>query len=128
MPIIKTLINDNNLEILITTITLSSSKIVEENIGNNEIIHHRFFPVDTVCLIRKFLSLWKPNAIFLVDSEIWPNLISQAKKKNISLAIINARITKKSFDKWRLVPSRKGYFGKIDICLVSLFNENVLQN
>ena len=119
LPIIKTLINDNNLEILITTITLSSSKIVEENIGNNEIIHHRFFP-DTACLIRKFLSLWKPNAIFLVDSEIWPNLISQAKKKNISLAIINARITKKSFDKWRLVPSfARDIFGKIDICLVS---------
>ena len=41
---------------------------------------------------------------FLVDSEIWPNLILQAKKKNILLGIINARITSKTFHRWAKIP------------------------
>ena len=32
-------------------------------------VTHRFFPVDVKFIIRKFLKLWKPNLIFLVDSE-----------------------------------------------------------
>ena len=51
---------------------------------------------------RQFLSLWKPDNIFLVDSEIWPNLILNAKKFNIPIALINARLarilTNKDYD------------------------------
>ena len=47
---------------------------------------------------------WKPDAIFLVDSEIWPNLILMQKKKKIPIALINARITKKTFKRWMFFP------------------------
>ena len=45
---------------------------------------------------------------FLVDSEIWPNLILQAKNKNIPLGLINARITQKTFKRWMIlkIPQR----------------------
>ena len=53
-------------------------------------------------------------------SEIWPNLIFQAKRLKIPLAIINARLTKRSFERWMMVPkSAKLIFSKFNLCLVS---------
>ena len=41
-------------------------------------------PFDVNYLIDNFLNGWKPDKIFLVDSEIWPNLILKAKEKKIT--------------------------------------------
>ena len=83
IPIIKELDNNNNLEFLITTVTLSSSNLAALEFKNFQNIYHRFLPIDVLFLIKKFLNEWSPYAVFFVDSEIWPNLLFQAKKKNI---------------------------------------------
>lgn len=119
LPILDRL-NDKNIEFLITTVTLSSSKILQEKIKNFKNIKHRFFPLDINFLIKKFIALWKPNAIFLVDSEIWPNLIIEANSKNIPLALLNARITSKTFKRWMTFPkTAKKIFQSFDLCLSS---------
>ncbi len=118
-PIIKKL-NKKNTEFLITTVTLSSSKIASEELKTYNNIHHRFFPLDVHFLIRRFLNSWKPNAIFLVDSEIWPNLIIEANLKNIPMALINARITEKTFKKWSFFfKTAKKIFGFFKMSLTS---------
>ena len=121
LPIINELNkNNNNLEFLITTVTLTSGNLAEEEFKNHDNIHHRFFPIDVSYLIKKFLSLWKPTAIFLVDSEIWPNLILNINKNKIPLALLNARITNKTFKKWILFPNTaKNIFSLFDLCLTS---------
>ena len=120
LPIIKELNKNKNLEFLITTVTLSSSNLAEKEIRKFNNIHHRFFPLDVEFLISKFLLLWKPNAIFLVDSEIWPNLIFNAKKNKIPLALINARITSKTFKRWiKFIDTAKRIFNLFDLCLTS---------
>ena len=120
-PIIKLLNKDReNLEFLITTITLSSANLATEEIKNFENIYHRFFPVDSEFLIKKFIAAWKPDVLFLVDSEIWPNLILTAKKNKIKISIINARITKKTFKRWMMIPkTAKSIFSSFDLCLSS---------
>ena len=111
-------LNNTNLDFLITTITLSSSKIAKIELKNFKNVHHRFFPLDVDFLMNKFLLFWKPNAIFFVDSEIWPNLICKASKKKIPLALINARLTAKTFKRWMLFPkTAKKIFGLFDLCL-----------
>jgi len=120
LPIIKELNKNKNLEFLITTVTLSSSDLAEKKIKKFNNIHHRFFPLDVEFLISKFLLLWRPNAIFLVDSEIWPNLIFNAKKNKIPLALINARITSKTFKRWiKFIDTAKRIFNLFDLCLTS---------
>ena len=122
MPIIEELNNNNNdnLEFLITTTTVSSSNLANDEIKKFHNIHHRYFPFDVEFLISNFLSLWKPNVIFLVDSEIWPNLILQAKKNKIPLAIINARITSKTYKRWMKFPNTaRKIFSLFDLCLTS---------
>tara|TARA_B100000963_G_C22626403_1_gene672592 strand:+ start:1973 stop:3178 length:1206 start_codon:yes stop_codon:yes gene_type:complete len=121
IPIIKELDNNNkNLEFLITTVTLSSSNLANSEFKNFQNIYHRFLPIDVLFLIKKFLNEWSPHAIFFVDSEIWPNLLFQAKKKNILISLINARITSRTFNRWKKIPrTSKKIFSLFNLCLTS---------
>ena len=84
--------------ILITTSTLSASKIVEK-IKFQKVVH-QFFPIDHIFFSKKFLNFWKPNLAIFIESEIWPSMFKNLKKRNIPLILLNARITSKSFNRW----------------------------
>ena len=120
-PIIKKLNNEKkNLEFLITTVTLSSGNIVEKKYVNYKNIKHRYFPLDVNFLVKSFLNKWKPNLVIFIDSEIWPNLIFEIKKRKTPIALINGRITKKTFNKWMLISKfAKQIFNSFDLCLAS---------
>ena len=120
-PLIKKLNNENNnLEFLITTVTLSSGNIVEKKIFEYENINHRYFPLDVNFLVKSFLNKWKPNLVIFIDSEIWPNLIFEIKKRKTPIALINGRITKKTFNKWMLISKfAKKVFNNFDLCLAA---------
>ena len=121
LPIINELNSLNkNLKFLITTTTLSSGNLAKIELKKFKNVFHRYFPLDTKFLIEKFLSSWKPDNIFLVDSEIWPNLIMNAKKNKIPIALINARLTSKSFKKWMFFKkTAKKIFGVFDLFICS---------
>ncbi len=120
IPIIKQLnIQNENLKYLITTTTLSSGNLANQEFNNVDNVFHRYLPIDVPFLIEKFISKWKPDRIFLIDSEIWPNLLLKTKSHNIPVALINARLTAKSYNKWMKFPSiAKKIFGifKLFIC------------
>ena len=120
-PLIKKLNNENkNLEFLITTVTLSSGNIVKKKYVNHKNIKHRYFPLDVNFLVKSFLNKWKPNLVIFIDSEIWPNLIFEIKKRKIPIALLNGRITKKTFNKWMLISKfAKQIFNSFDLCLAS---------
>ena len=121
LPLVSSFIKDQKInKILITSITLSSGKILEKKFDQNPKVIHQFLPLDVTVLTNKFLEHWKPNLCIFIDSEIWPNLILNISKKKIPLLLINARITKKSFAKWKLVINfAKKIFEKFDLCIVS---------
>ena len=101
IPIINELKkNNDNFEFLITTVTLSSGNLIKKKFQDCNNIHHRYFPLDVGFLIENFIKMWKPNIVFFVDSEIWPNLIMNLHKNGIPFSVINARITKKTFERW----------------------------
>tara|TARA_B100000989_G_C19524600_1_gene466060 strand:- start:1309 stop:2589 length:1281 start_codon:yes stop_codon:yes gene_type:complete len=121
VPIIENILSNNkNFEILVTTTTLSSGNLASIEFKKFDKVYHRYFPFDVDFLVKKFLKLWKPNFIFLVDSEIWPNLILVAKKNKIPLALINARLTSKTFQRWMKFPkTAKKIFNAFELCLTS---------
>ncbi len=106
-------------QILVTTSTLSSSKIFTKFKFKKTI--HQFFPVDTNYHSKKFLDYWKPNFVIFIDSEIWPNMITNLKEKSICHILLNARITLKSFKRWKAL----GIFSKN---LFKSFNYTYPQN
>ena len=99
LPIINEFEKNKSIDkILITTSTLSASKIVEK-IKFQKVVH-QFFPIDHIFFSKKFLNFWKPNLAIFIESEIWPSMFKNLKKKNIPLILLNARITSKSFNRW----------------------------
>ena len=121
LPLIESCIEEKKIDkILLTSITLSSGNILKKRFNQNGKVIHQFLPLDISVWTNKFLDHWKPNLSIFIDSEIWPNLISQISKKKIPLLLINARITKKSFDRWKLIISfAKKIFEKFDLCIAS---------
>jgi len=121
LPLIDSCIKEKKInKILITSITLSSGKILEKRFSQNQKVTHQFLPLDVAVLTNKFLDHWKPNLCIFIDSEIWPNLILNISKKEIPLLLINARITEKSFTRWKLnINFAKKIFEKFDLCLTS---------
>ena len=121
LPLIESCMEKKKInKILLTSITLSSGKILKKRFNQNAKVIHQFLPLDISVWTSKFLEHWKPNLSIFIDSEIWPNLISQISEKKIPLLLINARITKKSFKRWKLIISfAKKIFEKFDLCIVS---------
>ena len=119
IPIIEKLEHDKKVKkILITSNTLSSSKIISQYKFKKTL--HQFFPIDTNFLSQKFLNFWKPSVAFFIDSEIWPNMFYNLEKKKIPIVLLNGRITKKTFKNWSLVPSfSRNIFSKFELCLSS---------
>ena len=67
-----------NYNILVTTNTKLSAYYVKKEFSNR--VKHQFLPVDFNYSTKKFLNFWKPSIGIFVESEIWPNLITNAKK------------------------------------------------
>ena len=102
IPIIKRYDKDKSInKILITSSTLSSSKILTKIKFKKTV--HQFYPIDHFFFSNKFLNYWKPNAAIFIESEIWPSMFRFIKNKGIPLILLNARITKKTFKKWRKI-------------------------
>jgi len=121
LPLIEACIEEKKIDkILLTSITVSSGRILEKKYSQNKKVVHQFLPLDIPVLTRKFLEHWKPNLSIFIDSEIWPNLILLANEKKIPLLLVNARITKKSFNRWRLIINfARKIFSKFSLCIAS---------
>ena len=93
-------------QILITTSTLSSSRIFEKYRFKKA--SHQFYPLDNIHIINNFLNYWRPSSVVFVESEIWPTMISELKDRKIKTVLINARMSQKSFKRWYSIK----FFGK----------------
>ena len=99
VPLIKNYEKNNAVnQILVTSSTLSSSKVLKKFKFKKTI--HQFYPIDHFIFVNSFLNYWKPNIAIFVESEIWPCMFQNLKKKKIPLILLNARITKKTFNRW----------------------------
>ena len=111
--------NEKN-KFLVTTVTLSSYNELKKKYGNNKRVYHQFLPYDLNFLINNFFKNWRPDIVSFVDSEIWPNFISRISKEKIPFILLNARITKKSFLRWRLFKNFSNeIFKSFSLCLSS---------
>ncbi len=120
-PLVSKLIKDNeNIFILLTSTTLSSSELIKKKKFNKNNIRHHFFPLDVQFLVKKFINYWKPELVIFVDSEVWPNYLLEISQRKIPLILLNGRITMKTFKRWKFV-SRLSLklFGLYDLCLSS---------
>ena len=98
IPLIQKLIKDDSeVNILITSTTMTSAQIFEKKPLRQVI--HQMAPHDTFFVSRRFLTHWKPDLAIRVESEIWPRILLELKKNETPNFLFNARFSKKTLFK-----------------------------
>jgi 3-deoxy-D-manno-octulosonic-acid transferase len=104
LPLIDALLAARpKLNILLTTFTVTSARLAAARLPDRAV--HQYLPLDAPALVARFLAHWKPDVGVFTESEIWPNLVLAAAERDVPLVIVNARMSKESFRKWRKRPS-----------------------
>jgi 3-deoxy-D-manno-octulosonic-acid transferase len=84
---------------LLTTGTVTSARLAADRLDPQDI--HQYIPLDSPTFVRRFLDHWKPDLAIFTESEIWPNLILESSARGVPLALVNARLSKTSYRRWR---------------------------
>lgn len=91
-----------DLNVLVTSGTLTSAQLLAQRLPAGVI--HQFAPVDAPGAVAAFLDHWRPSLAVFVESELWPNLILESRRRGVKLVLASARITEKTVDGWRRFP------------------------
>jgi 3-deoxy-D-manno-octulosonic-acid transferase len=80
--------------ILVTCNTPTGTEQIKRSFGTS--VQHVYLPMDLPHAVNRFLSRVKPVLLCIVETELWPNLISQSRAKGIDVVVVNARLSEKS--------------------------------
>jgi 3-deoxy-D-manno-octulosonic-acid transferase len=106
-----------SIEILVTTGTMTSAKLMAERLPSGAV--HHYLPVDLSSAVWRFLYHWRPDLVIWTESEIWPNLLAALARRRIPRALVNGRMSVDSHQKWtRMKPVIAKLLGGFDLCLM----------
>lgn len=84
--------------VLVTSGTTTSAALLAKRLPAGAI--HQYVPVDAPGAARRFIARWKPDLAVFVESELWPNLLMEAKAAGTRLALVSAKLSDRSFTRW----------------------------
>lgn len=100
IPLVEAIL-DKGLSVLITTMTPTGSERVQKYFGIR--VGHQYLPYDLPGVTRRFFKQLKPRVGLIMETELWPNLIYQARAANIPLLLANARLSDGSMKKYQWI-------------------------
>lgn len=104
------------ISVLMTSGTVSSAEILVDRLPDGVI--HQYIPVDRMFWVKRFLDHWRPDLALWVESEFWPGVLSEVRKRNIPALLMNARISAKSWRGWRRAPWMiRRILATFDLCM-----------
>ena len=102
--------------VLVTTGTVTSARLLASRLPPWAL--HQYVPLDAGAYMRRFLAAWKPEMLVLTESELWPNMLLEARRADVGVALVNARVSARSFSRWTYAKGAIGaLLGCIDVCL-----------
>lgn len=112
LPLMKAITEQYpKLNLLLTTGTVTSAQMMKTRLPDR--CYHQYIPIDRYFAVRRFLKFWQPDLALWVESEIWPNLLSETQKY-CPMVLVNGRLSPRSLQKWRRYPklaaTLMGYF------------------
>jgi len=61
---------------------------------------HRYATIDRLAWVARFLAGWKPDVAVFIESELWPNTLLASRHVRVKLALVNARMSARSAERW----------------------------
>jgi 3-deoxy-D-manno-octulosonic-acid transferase len=115
LPLVERLVA-RGLNVLVTTGTVTSATILAGRLPAGA--QHQYLPLDIPRFLARFLDHWRPGLALVAESEIWPNMLRMAHERGVPLALVNARLSPRSFARWGKAPKVIGsLLSRIDLCL-----------
>lgn len=123
VPLIKLLRREiPGYEIVLSTVTSTGNAVAREKAGDDATVI--YFPLDFRFSVNRALDVVKPALVLLVETELWPNFISCAHRRRIPLAIINGRISDRSFPRYL----KTRFIFRQLLCRIDLFSMQSAQD
>lgn len=99
LDLVRRLSEQTDWHFLVTTGTTTSAELMTRELPDRAI--HQYIPIDRPACVRRFFDHWQPDATVFVESELWPNLLMEMRKRGTPAALANARMNAASLNSWR---------------------------
>jgi 3-deoxy-D-manno-octulosonic-acid transferase len=97
-----------NLRVFLSTTTRTGQQLARRGALEADAVF--YFPFDWTFTARRTLDLVKPRLFLMMETEIWPNLLRECRRRGVKTAVVNGRLSSRSFPRYRLA---RGFFGRV---------------
>ena len=106
-----------NLRMFLSTTTMAGQQLARRNVPDVDAVF--YFPFDFAFVVRRTLDLVRPKLFIMMETEIWPNLLRECRARRIKTAVVNGRLSPRSFPRYRMIrPMMRRVLDHIDRFLV----------
>ncbi len=95
-PMVEQL-RDAGYRVVVSTTTHTGQKLARDKFGASNVF---YFPLDFSLCIRPYLRALRPELVILAETEFWPNFLRDAARSGAHVAVVNARISDRSFPRY----------------------------
>jgi len=104
LPLVQALRRERpDIGILVTSGTQTSAALLAQRLPPGAI--HQYAPVDGPRAVRRFLDHWRPDLAVFVESELWPNLLTEARRRGVKTTLLSAKLSQSSARTWSYAPA-----------------------
>src|SRR5712691_6119591 len=96
------------LRLFLSTTTIAGQQVARHSLANVDAVF--YFPFDWTFIVRRTLSLVRPRLFVMMETEIWPNLLRECRRRGVKTIVVNGRISYRSFPRYGLV---KPFFRRV---------------
>jgi 3-deoxy-D-manno-octulosonic-acid transferase len=96
------------LKVFLSTTTMTGQTLARRSVPDVDEVF--YFPFDLSIFVRRTLDLVKPRLFVMMETEIWPNLLRECKRRDVKTAIVNGRLSQRSYPRYRMV---RGFMSRV---------------
>jgi 3-deoxy-D-manno-octulosonic-acid transferase len=89
------------LRLFLSTTTLAGQQLARRSVQDVDAVF--YFPFDLNLFVRRTLNLVRPRLFIMMETEIWPNLLGECRRRGIKTAVVNGRLSQRSYPRYRMV-------------------------
>jgi 3-deoxy-D-manno-octulosonic-acid transferase len=89
------------LRLFLSTTTIAGQQLARRSVPNVDEVF--YFPFDLGIVVRRTLDLVRPKLFIMMETEIWPVLLRECRRRGVKTAVVNGRLSSRSFPRYRFI-------------------------
>ncbi len=110
--------------VVISTTTRTGQAVARERFGEGDVF---YYPVDFAFAVRAYLNVFRPKLLILAETEFWPRMLVECESYGVPVAVVNARISDRSYPKYVRLRALWGRFLRIFALVLAQSEEDILR-